>query len=288
MSLGAPAAIREIDARDVADAVAKLCVQANCVLPDDMACALSAARGMETWPAAREVLDTIGENARIAAEEQAPICQDTGAACVFIELGQDVHIVGGSLRRAVDAGVARGYTDGYLRKSMVADPLRRENTNDNTPALVHVDLVEGDALKIVVAPKGAGSENWSRIGMLKPADGQEGVERFVVEALKEAGPNPCPPVVVGVGVGGNFDTCALLAKKALLRRTGEPNPDAFYADMEARLLSRVNRQGTGPAGFGGLTTALSVAVEAAPTHIAMLPVAVCLNCHVARHAEVVL
>lgn len=280
--------MREIDIRDITDAVAGLCVQANCALPDDVACALGQARERETWPHAREVLGTLTENARIAAEEQVPICQDTGAACVFVELGQDVHIAGGLLREAVDAGVARGYTDGCLRKSMVADPLRRENTGDNTPAFVHVELVEGDALRIVVAPKGAGSENWGRIGMLKPADGAEGVERFVLDAVKEAGPNPCPPVVVGVGVGGTFDVVALLAKKALLRPAGRANPDAFYADMEARLLAQVNKQGTGPAGFGGLSTAFSVAVEAAPTHIAMLPVAVCLNCHVARHAEVVL
>lgn len=281
-------AMREIDARDIEKAVADLCVQANCVIGDDVVCAISAARKKETWPRAQEVLSTIEDNIRIAAEECVPACQDTGAACVFVELGQDVHIVGGVLRDAVDAGVARGYTDGYLRKSMVADPLRRENTNDNTPAFLHVDFVAGDALKIVVAPKGAGSENWSRVGMLKPADGEEGVERFVLDAVREAGPNPCPPVVVGIGVGGNFDVVAHLAKKALLRPVGTPNPDGLYADMEARLLSQVNKQGTGPAGFGGRTTALSVAVEAAPTHIAMLPVAVCLNCHVARHAEVVL
>ncbi len=281
-------AVREIDAREVEEAVARLCVQANCVLGDDVACAISAAREKETWPRAKEVLGSIEDNIRIAADEQLPACQDTGAACVFVELGQDVHVVGGGLREAVDAGVARGYTDGYLRKSMLADPLRRENTNDNTPAFLHVDLVAGDTLRIVVAPKGAGSENWSRVGMLKPADGQEGVERFVLDAVRAAGPNPCPPVVVGVGIGGNFDVVAHLAKKALLRPVGTPSPDALYADMEARLLAQVNTQGTGPAGFGGQTTALSVAVEAAPTHIAMLPVAVCLNCHVARHAEVVL
>ncbi len=283
-----PSSPREIHARDVEEAVARLCVQANCVLPGDVRDALADACSRETWKPAREVLDTMGENVRIAEEEQIPMCQDTGAACVFVELGQDVHIVGGLLQEAVDAGVARGYTDGYLRKSIVADPLRRENTGDNTPAFLHVDLVEGDALKIAVAPKGGGSEMWSRAGMLKPADGAAGVERFVLDAVKEAGSNPCPPLVVGVGVGGTFDVVALLAKRALLRRTGQPNADGFYADMEARLLSRINEQRTGPAGFGGLTTALSVAVEVAPTHIAMLPVAVCLNCHVARHAEVVL
>ena len=280
--------MRDIEAREIRDAVARLCVQANCTLPDDVREALADARTRETWQPACEVLDTIGENVRIAAEEQVPMCQDTGAACVFVELGHDVHIVGGLLQDAVDAGVAQGYVDGCLRKSIVADPLRRENTDDNTPAFLHVDLAEGDALKIVVAPKGGGSEMWSRVAMLKPADGAAGVERFVCDAVKEAGSNPCPPVVVGVGIGGTFDTVPLLAKRALLRRTGQPNADGFYADMEARLLSQVNKQRTGPAGFGGVTTALSVAVEVAPTHIATLPVAVCLNCHVARHAEVVL
>ncbi|MDD6635979.1 MAG: fumarate hydratase, partial [Coriobacteriaceae bacterium] len=221
-------------------------------------------------------------------ENEVPLCQDTGAACVFVELGQDVRIEGGLLVDAINEGVRRGYTEGYLRKSMVADPLRRVNTNTNEPALIHTDVVAGDSLKITLAPKGAGSENMSKIKMLKPADGRAGVIDCVLQAVREAGPNPCPPIVVGVGVGGNFDHCAKLAKKALTRPTGQPNPDPFYAEMEAELLEAINRFGTGPAGFGGATTALAVHVEQMATHIACLPVAVNINCHVARHESVVL
>lgn len=217
-----------------------------------------------------------------------PICQDTGAACVFIELGQDLRIEGGSLVDAVNAGVALGYTEGYLRKSMVGDPLRRMNTDDNTPALITVDIVDGDALKITVAPKGAGSENMGQLKMLKPADGVDGVRTFVLDAVRHAGPNPCPPIIVGVGIGGNFDHVASLAKRALLRPMGVHNPDPFYAQLEDELLDAINELGTGPAGFGGATTALAVNIEQAPTHIACLPVAVNINCHVARHEEAVL
>lgn len=250
--------------------------------------ALHEARDGEEWPVAKATLGNMLENAAIAADEMVPICQDTGAACVFVELGQDVHIEGGSLVDAINAGVALGYTEGYLRKSMVADPLRRVNTDDNTPALITVDIVDGDALKITLAPKGAGSENMGQLKMLKPADGIEGVRDFVLDAVRHAGPNPCPPIIVGVGVGGNFDHVASLAKRALLRPVGVHNLDPFYAQLEAELLDAINAFGTGPAGFGGATTALAVNIEQAPTHIACLPVAVNINCHVARHEEVVL
>lgn len=280
--------MRTVNSDDIVRAVRDMCIAANCGLQDDVVRALHRARAAEPWPTAQATLDTILENLEIGTENQVPLCQDTGAACVFVELGQDVHIEGALLGDAIDEGVRRGYTEGYLRKSMVADPLRRENTKTNEPALVHVDVVPGDRLKITLAPKGAGSENMSKIKMLKPADGRAGVVDFVLEAVRAAGPNPCPPIVVGVGVGGNFDHCAKLAKKALLRPTGQPNPDPFYAEMEAELLQKVNEMGIGPAGFGGATTALAVHVEQMPTHIACLPVAVNINCHVARHESVVL
>lgn len=250
--------------------------------------ALREARDDEEWPVAKATLSCMLENAAIAAEEMVPICQDTGAACVFVELGQDVHIEGGLLVDAINRGVAEGYIEGYLRKSMVGDPLRRLNTGDNTPALITVDVVEGDRLKITVAPKGAGSENMGQLKMLKPADGIEGVRAFVLDVVRHAGPNPCPPIIVGVGIGGNFDHVASLAKRALLRPIGEENPDSFYACLERELLEEINGLGTGPAGFGGATTALAVNIEQAPTHIACLPVAVNINCHVARHEEAVL
>lgn len=280
--------MRSIQASEITKAVRDLCVRANCVMDETLLDALEQARQDETWPVAKATLGCILENASIAAHEMVPICQDTGAACVFVELGQDVHVEGASLVDAINAGVAAGYVEGYLRKSMVSDPLRRENTNDNTPALITVDVVPGHALKITVAPKGAGSENMGQLKMLKPADGIEGVREFVLEAVRHAGPNPCPPIIVGVGIGGNFDHVAALAKRALLRKVGERNPDPFYAELEASLLEAINAMGTGPAGFGGATTALAVNVEHAPTHIACLPVAVNINCHVARHEEVVL
>ncbi|MGN0262617.1 MAG: fumarate hydratase [Eggerthellaceae bacterium] len=280
--------MKVVQASQIADAVRDLCIKANCSLQDDVVCALEHARETEPWPVAQATLDSILQNLRIGVENEVPLCQDTGAACVFVELGQDVRIEGGLLVDAINEGVRRGYTEGYLRKSMVADPLRRVNTNTNEPALIHTDVVAGDSLKITLAPKGAGSENMSKIKMLKPADGRAGVVDFVLQAVREAGPNPCPPIVVGVGVGGNFDHCAKLAKKALTRPTGQPNPDPFYAEMEAELLEAINRLGTGPAGFGGATTALAVHVEQMATHIACLPVAVNINCHVARHESVVL
>lgn len=280
--------MRTIQAADITNTVRDLCIRANCVMSDGLLDALRTAHESETWPVAKATLDCMLENAAIAKHEMVPICQDTGAACVFIELGQDLRIEGGSLVDAVNAGVALGYTEGYLRKSMVGDPLRRMNTDDNTPALITVDVVDGDALKITVAPKGAGSENMGQLKMLKPADGVDGVRTFVLDAVRHAGPNPCPPIIVGVGVGGNFDHVASLARRALLRPMGVHNPDPFYAQLEDELLDAINELGTGPAGFGGATTALAVNIEQAPTHIACLPVAVNINCHVARHEEAVL
>lgn len=280
--------MRTIQAADITNTVRDLCIRANCVMSDGLLSALRTAHESETWPVAKATLGCMLENAAIAEHDMVPICQDTGAACVFIELGQDLRIEGGSLVDAVNAGVALGYTEGYLRKSMVGDPLRRMNTDDNTPALITVDIVDGDALKITVAPKGAGSENMGQLKMLKPADGVDGVRTFVLDAVRHAGPNPCPPIIVGVGIGGNFDHVASLAKRALLRPMGVHNPDPFYAQLEDELLGAINELGTGPAGFGGATTALAVNIEQAPTHIASLPVAVNINCHVARHEEAVL
>ena len=277
--------MREIRAESITDAVARLCIQANTCLPPDVKAAIARARREEDWPPAREILDRIIENGEIGGD--FPICQDTGMACVFVEAGQDVHI-DGNLARAVDEGVRRGYAEGYLRKSVVSDPIERVNSGDNTPAMLYTELVPGDKVTITVAPKGFGSENMSRIAMLKPSDGLEGVKRFILDTVEQAGPNPCPPIVVGVGIGGSFDKCALLAKKALLRELGSPNPAPFYADLERELLEKINALGIGPQGFGGRTTALSVQIETMPTHIAGLPCAVNINCHVARHATEVL
>ena len=277
--------MRELNARAVAEAVARLSIQANTQLPQDVKAAIAATRRTEDWPPAREILDHIIENSQIGGG--LPICQDTGVACVFLEIGQEVHI-SGNLTQAVDEGVRRGYTEGYLRKSVVADPLNRGNTGDNTPAMLYTELVPGNQVKITVAPKGFGSENMSRIAMLKPSDGAEGVKGFILDAVEQAGPNPCPPIVVGVGIGGTFDKCALLAKKALLRELGTPAPLPFYAELERELLGKINALGIGPQGFGGRTTALAVHIETMPTHIAGLPCAVNINCHVARHATEVL
>lgn len=277
--------MREISAGAVADTVARLCVQANTCLPQDVTDGIAAARAAEDWPPARDILDRIMENGEIGGG--FPICQDTGMACVFLEVGQELHIAG-DLAQAVDEGVRRGYAQGYLRKSVVSDPLERVNSGDNTPAMLYTDLVPGDRLVVTVAPKGFGSENMSRIAMLKPSDGVEGVKDFIVDTVEQAGPNPCPPIVVGVGLGGTFDKCALLAKKALLRELGTPSPLPFYAELERELLDRINALGIGPQGFGGRTTALAVHIETLPTHIAGLPCAVNINCHVARHATEVL
>ena len=274
--------MREISAAQVTAAISSMCIRANYQLPPDVAQRIESYRSSEPWPAAREILDRISENYRLAAAHQLPICQDTGMACVFIELGQELHI-SGDLTEAVNEGVRQGYREGYLRKSVVSDPLERINSGDNTPALIYYDIVPGDRLKITLAPKGFGSENMSRIRMLRPSDGVEGVRRFVLDTVEEAGSNPCPPVVVGVGIGGSFDKAAYLAKKALLRPLDQPNPQERYAQLEQELLAAINELGIGPQGFGGQCTALGVNIETMPTHIAGLPVAVNINCHVTRH-----
>ena len=279
--------MREINGEAISQAVARLCMSANRNLPEDVRACITRSREQEPWEPARGILDRIVENYEIAEEEQLPICQDTGVACVFLDVGQEVHIQG-DLEQAVHEGVRRGYLEAGLRCSVVADPLRRVNTKDNTPAIVYTRLVPGDRLKITVAPKGAGSENMSRIAMLRPSDGAQGVKDFVVKTVEEAGPNPCPPIVVGVGIGGCFDRSAELAKRALLRPAGEPNPDPFYAAMERELLDRINALGIGPQGLGGRTTALAVHIEVAAVHMASLPVAVNINCHVTRHESEVL
>ena len=275
--------MRTISAEHITDAVARLCIEANTRLPDDVAAALARQRTEESWPLAKKTLSLLLDNVALAQGSELPICQDTGMACVFVELGQDVHIEG-DFEQAIHAGVRRGYGEGYLRKSIVGDPLRRVNTGDNTPAAITVRLIPGNDCVITVAPKGFGSENMSRLVMLKPADGVQGVKGFVIETARLAGPNPCPPMILGVGVGGSFDTVALLAKHALLRPIDVPNPDPYYADLERELLAAVNALGIGPQGFGGQTTCLGVSIEAAPTHVAGLPVAVIVSCHVTRRA----
>lgn len=281
--------MRELDVSLVTAAVARLCEVAAFNLPDDAVAALRAAREAERSAPGREVIRLLEENEQLARAERIPICQDTGFVLVFIELGQDLHLAGGDLNAAIQAGVARGYTEHYLRASMVADPLfARVNTRDNTPAMIYVDVVPGESLKLSLLAKGAGSENSTQLGMLSPAAGPAGVRDFVVQAVVKAGPNACPPVVVGVGVGGTADRALLLAKRATLRPVGSPNADARFAAFEREILDTVNATGIGPQGFGGLVTALAVHVEAAPTHIASLPVAVNLQCHAVRHAEVVL
>lgn len=277
--------VRELKSEAIAHAVEQLCLRANLTLPDDVHNAMQRAQDAEPWPLAKQTLGLLRKNEQDALAKNLPICQDNGMACVFIELGQDVHITGGALRDAVNEGVRRGYVGGYLRKSITGDPLRRQNTEDNTPAFLTVDLVPGDRCRITVAPKGAGSENMSRLGMLKPADGVQGVKDFVLETVRLAGSNPCPPIVLGVGVGGSFDKCAALAKHALLRGLDIPNPDPYYASLEWELCDAINALGIGPQGFGGATTCLGVAIEQAPTHVACLPVAVNINCHVTRRAS---
>ncbi len=281
--------MREIHTDRITETVRKLCIDSNYYLGDDVLQSLRTYREAEISPVGREVLDQILENAEIAQNQDMPLCQDTGVAVVFLELGQEVHIVGGDLMEAIDEGVRQGYIDGYLRKSMVTPPYTgRFNTKDNTPSVVHTTIVPGDQLKITVAPKGGGSENMSQLAMLKPADGRDGVIRFVVESVRRAGANPCPPIVVGVGIGGTAEKTMLLAKQAILREVGQPSPDPDVAQMEAEILERVNRIGIGPQGYGGLTTALAVHIETFPCHIASLPVAVNIQCHSARHKEAVL
>lgn len=279
--------MREVLAKNITDVVKRLCIDANCHLPGDMKACIEDSFRAETWPAAKEILERIMENYQIADRENRPICQDTGLACVFVNVGQDVHIVG-NLTDAINEGVRQGYSEGYLRKSVVRDPLDRVNTGDNTPAMIYYDIVPGDQVEIIVAPKGAGSENMSQIKMLKPSDGLQGVKDFVLQVVEDAGPNPCPPIVVGVGVGGTFDKAAFLAKKALVRSSDQRNPDPFWADLEMELLNSINELGIGPQGFGGRTTALCVNIEQYPAHIASLPVAVNINCHVTRHKREVI
>lgn len=274
--------MREIDSSLISKVVARLCIDANYHLPPDMKKQIISSSKEESWETASIILDQIIENFNIADENLQPICQDTGLACVFLSIGQDVHIKG-NLEEAVNEGVRKGYSKGYLRKSVVSDPLKRVNTGDNTPAMIYYDICPGDKLKITVAPKGFGSENMSQIKMLKPSDGIEGVKDFVIKVVEDAGPNPCPPIVVGVGIGGTFDKAAYLAKKALMRPVDQRNSEDFYAELEEELLEKINALGIGPQGFGGKTTALAVNIEKFPTHIAGLPVAVNINCHVTRH-----
>lgn len=276
--------MREINVSEITNTIKELCIKANYYLAEDVKDRIKTTHKEETWDTAKGILDKIITNFNIAHDEDRPICQDTGMACVFVEIGQEIHIVGGGLEEAINKGVAQGYTEGYLRKSVVKDPINRVNTNDNTPAIIYYNIVPGDKFKLTVAPKGFGSENMSQIKMLKPADGLEGVKEFILKVVKDAGPNPCPPIVVGVGIGGTFDRAANMAKKALTRSLDEKNPDEFYANLEAELLEKINNLGIGPQGFGGKTTALAVNIEHYPTHIAGLPVAVNINCHVARHA----
>ena len=280
--------MKEIATSLITETIRDMCIQANVILPEDVAASISACHGEESWPTAKETLEKLLENMEIAKREDLPLCQDTGVASVFLALGQDVHIIGGNLYEAIHEGVRQGYDAGYLRKSIVADPLRRKNTGDNTPAMIHADIVPGENLTIILAPKGAGSENMSRLGLLTPSAGRAGVVDFVLETVGLAGPNPCPPIVVGVGIGGNFDLVATLAKKALLRPLDQPNSDPYYQALEAELLEQINALGIGPQGFGGRSTALGVNIETYPTHIAALPVAVNINCHVARRMTVTL
>jgi len=277
--------MREVFAEKITEVVANLCIRACTELPDDVKCRIYDCRKNESWHTAQDVLDVIIEN--FETNGDIPLCQDTGMACVFINVGQDVHIIG-NLYEAIHKGVAKGYTEGFLRKSVVGDPIYRVNTGDNTPAMIYTEIVPGEQIDITVAPKGFGSENMSRIAMLKPADGIEGIKRFVLETVENAGPNACPPLSVGIGIGGTFDKAAFLAKKALLRDLDKTNDITYYANLEQELLEEINALGIGPQGLGGKTTALSVAIEVLPTHIAGLPCAVNINCHSARHATEVL
>jgi len=277
--------LKQINVSQITETVKKLCMDANYFLNEDIVDRFKKAKEEESFGMAKNIIDILMENADIAREEKMPICQDTGMAVVFVEIGQDVHITGGSIEDAINEGVREGYEEGFLRKSVVADPINRVNTKDNTPAIIYYNIVPGEDIKITVAPKGFGSENMSKIKMLKPSDGAAGVKKFVIDSVKEAGPNPCPPIIVGVGIGGTFEKAAFLAKKALIRPIDVENTNPYYADLEKELLEEINRLGIGPQGFGGRTTALSVNIETFPTHIAGLPVAVNISCHATRHAE---
>lgn len=280
--------MREINVSEITNAVKKLCMDANYYLGEDVIKRLENCIRLEESPTGKEVIEKILENAQIGREEQVPLCQDTGFAVFFVELGQDVHLVGGNFAEAMNEGVRLGYQEGYLRKSIVSDPIERKNTGDNTPAVIHTEIVPGDQIKIIIAPKGGGSENMSEVKMMAPAAGIEGVKEFVVDRVKRSGANPCPPVIVGVGIGGTFEKCAQIAKKALLRKLGDRHSNPFYANLEEELLKRINDLGIGPQGFGGRCTALDVFIEVHPCHIASFPVAVNMQCHVARHKTVIL
>jgi len=280
--------VREINTNDIIKNVKEMCIEANHFFSTDMKKVFDNAKASEKSPLGRQILEQLDENLKIAREDMIPICQDTGMAVVFIEIGQDVHIVGENVEDAINEGVRQGYVEGFLRKSVVKDPLIRENTKDNTPAVIHYNIVPGENVKITIAPKGFGSENMSRVFMLKPADGIEGVKDAVLTAVKDAGPNACPPMVVGVGIGGTFEKCAILAKKALARPADSESDIPYVKDMEKELLDKINKLGIGPGGLGGTQTALAVNVETYPTHIAGLPVAVNICCHVNRHVTRIL
>ena len=277
--------MRTITTQEITKAIKEMCIEANHTLSPDMKAVFQAASQKEESPLGKKILNQLEENLIIAGQDMIPICQDTGMAVVFIQLGQEVHIQGGSLTDAVNQGVREGYAEGYLRKSVVSDPIERVNTKDNTPAVIHYEVIEGEALHITVAPKGFGSENMSRVFMLKPADGIEGVKESILTAVKDAGPNACPPMVVGVGIGGTFEKCALMAKHALTRNLEEPSPVPYVRQLEEEMLKKINNLGIGPGGLGGTVTALAVNIETYPTHIAGLPVAVNICCHVNRHAH---
>ena len=275
--------MKTIQVEDITKNIREMCIEANHFLTEDMKAAMEQACKEEKSPVGQQVLSQLEDNLQIAGQDMIPICQDTGMAVIFMEIGQDVHFVGGDLTDAINEGVRRGYDKGYLRKSVVKDPVRRGNTGDNTPAMIYTEIVPGDQVKITVGPKGFGSENMSQIRMFKPSAGLQGIKDFILEVVETAGPNPCPPMVVGVGIGGTFDKCALLAKKALMRPLDTQNPDPFYADLEKEMLEKVNKLGIGPQGFGGKTTAIGLNIETMPTHIAGMPCAVNINCHVTRH-----
>lgn len=280
--------MRTVNTSEVTAALKEMCIEANHFLTKDMVCALNNAKETEKAPLGKQIIGQLQENLQIAGDDMIPICQDTGMAVVFVEVGQDVHFEGGNLEDAINEGVRQGYVDGYLRKSVVKDPLIRENTKDNTPAIIHYEIVPGDQVKLTIAPKGFGSENMSRVFMLKPADGEEGVKNAILTAVKDAGPNACPPMVVGVGVGGTFEKCALMAKKALTRPVDSHSEIEWVKNMEIEMLEKINKTGIGPGGLGGTTTALAVNINTYPTHIAGLPVAINICCHVNRHAVRVL
>lgn len=275
--------MRTLNVSEITENIREMCIEANHFLSEDMRCAMQHAAETEEAPLGRQILEQLQENLKIAGEDMIPICQDTGMAVIFMEIGQEVHFEGGVLEDAIHEGVRRGYTEGFLRKSVVKDPLIRENTGDNTPAVIHYEMVAGDKVKIIVAPKGFGSENMSRVFMLKPADGIEGVKDAVLTAVKDAGPNACPPMVVGVGIGGTFEKCALMAKEALTREVGSHSEIPYVKDLEEELLEKINKLGIGPGGLGGSTTALAVNINTYPTHIAGLPVGINICCHVNRH-----